>query len=130
MTEGSLAYSAASLSAGGQDEQPWLVNSSITARGSAPAAVFAVIDPLAPNWQVREEKQADGTWRISMRMKRFTTGGDGEAIRLFHRSAERIVRENKHAGYRVLQYSEGIESSVPLAQRYSEGTIRVIAAAP
>ena len=35
MTEGSCAYSAISLSAGGQDEQPWLVNSSITARGSA-----------------------------------------------------------------------------------------------
>jgi len=35
MIEGSRAYSAISLSAGGQDEQPWLVNNSITARGSA-----------------------------------------------------------------------------------------------
>ena len=35
MTEGSREYSAISLSAGGHDEQPWLVNSSITARGSA-----------------------------------------------------------------------------------------------
>ena len=85
-------------------------------------------DPIMLDYRLA--KQADGNWRISMRMKRFTTGGDGEAIRLFHRSAERIVRENKHAGYRVPQYSEGIESSVPLAQRYSEGTIRVIAAAP
>ena len=32
------AISPSSLSAAGQDEQPWLVNSSITARGSAPAA--------------------------------------------------------------------------------------------
>src|SRR4051812_7560418 len=35
MIEGSLESSPASLSAGGHDEQPWLVNSSTTARGSA-----------------------------------------------------------------------------------------------
>src|SRR5262249_21623186 len=35
MSEGSAASSASSLSAGGHDEQPWLVKSSITARGSA-----------------------------------------------------------------------------------------------
>src|SRR3569833_4116316 len=38
MTEGSCAYSAISLSAGGQDEQPWLVNNSMTARVSPPCA--------------------------------------------------------------------------------------------
>ena len=37
MIEGSREYSAISLSAAGQDEQPWLVKSSITARGSARA---------------------------------------------------------------------------------------------
>src|SRR5580698_2044598 len=37
MTEGSFASSPMILSAGGQDEQPCEVNSSITARGSAEA---------------------------------------------------------------------------------------------
>ena len=36
ITDGSREYSAASLSAAGHDEQPWLVNNSITARGSHP----------------------------------------------------------------------------------------------
>src|SRR5262249_59311931 len=36
-TEGSRASSPSRRSAGGQDEQPWLVNNSMTARGSAPA---------------------------------------------------------------------------------------------
>src|SRR4051794_4474270 len=35
------ASSPRSLSAGGQEEQPWLVKSSMTARGSAAAGVFA-----------------------------------------------------------------------------------------
>jgi hypothetical protein len=35
--EGSRANSPSRRSAGGQDEQPWLVNNSMTARGSAPA---------------------------------------------------------------------------------------------
>jgi hypothetical protein len=39
-SEGSRDSSPSSLSAAGQDEQPWLVNNSITARGSvADAAV-------------------------------------------------------------------------------------------
>ena len=33
-SDGSRASSPSSLSAAGQDEQPWLVNSSMTARGS------------------------------------------------------------------------------------------------
>src|SRR4029077_20404648 len=37
MSDGSRASSPASLSAGGHDEQPWLVNNSMTARGSADA---------------------------------------------------------------------------------------------
>ena len=37
MMDGSLANSPSSLSAAGQDEQPWLVNNSMTVRGSARA---------------------------------------------------------------------------------------------
>src|ERR1700726_1196034 len=40
-SEGSCASSPSRRSAGGQDEQPWLVNNSTTARGSAPAGVVA-----------------------------------------------------------------------------------------
>ena len=41
------AYSPSSLSAGGQDEQPWLVKSSSTAFGSAAAPAPAPATPAA-----------------------------------------------------------------------------------
>src|ERR1043166_5130877 len=45
--EGSRANSPSRRSAGGQDEQPWLVNNSTTARGSAPAEAPIASDATA-----------------------------------------------------------------------------------
>src|SRR5271154_460998 len=43
MIDGSVVISPSSLSAAGQDEQPWLVKSSSTARGSAARAATNVV---------------------------------------------------------------------------------------
>lgn len=89
------------------------------------AAVFYFVDPLSPNWEGELKRLSDDTYSITMRSKRFrSTGGDGEAGRVFKRNAEQIVREGGYAGYDVLAYSEGIESEVIGALRYAEGTIR------
>lgn len=92
------------------------------------AALYLVIDPLAPNWQVGEERLADSRFRIALRMKRFTTGGEGEAMQVFRRAAERIVRDNGRAGYVVVDFSEGIESTVPFAQRVAHGVVELLPA--
>jgi len=90
------------------------------------AAVYYFVDPLAPNWEGELKRVTDDTFSIAMRSKRFrSTGGDGEAGRVFKRNAEMIVREGGFAGYDLLAYSEGIESEVIGAYRYAEGTIRV-----
>ena len=46
MSVGSRDSSPISLSAGGQDEQPWLVNNSMTARGSPALAGESVIEAV------------------------------------------------------------------------------------
>lgn len=89
------------------------------------AAIYFVVDPLSPNWQIEEVRISDNRFRIALRKKRFTTGGDGEAVQIFYRRAERIVRENGYAGYTVLEFGEGVESTVPIAQRVAQGVIRV-----
>lgn len=89
------------------------------------AAIYFVVDPLSPNWQIEEARMGGNRFRISLRKKRFTTGGDGEATQVFYRRAERIVRENGYAGYTVLEFGEGVESTVPIAQRVSRGIIQV-----
>lgn len=90
------------------------------------AAIYYFVDPLAPNWEGEMRRVSDDTFSINMRSKRWrSTGGDGEAGRVFKRNAAQIVREGGFTGYDIMAYSEGIESEVIGALRYAEGTIRI-----
>ncbi len=84
---------------------------------------WATVGPLAPNWAVSQQSLSDDRVRIVLKRKRFASGGDGEAAQLFEQHAERLARERGYAGYSILQYTEGIESTLPLAQRVAEGTV-------
>jgi hypothetical protein len=92
---------------------------------AAGVAAYFVVDPLSPNWQIEEARMGENRFRIALRKKRFTTGGDGEATQIFYRRAEQIVRENGFAAYTVLEFGEGVESTVPIAQRVAQGIIQV-----
>jgi hypothetical protein len=92
----------------------------------AAAVVFAVIDPLAPNWAIEEMRLNDTRYRIAMRKKRFTTGGDGEAMPAFYRRAEQLVRDNHAVSYRIVEFSEGVDSGVPIAQRVAQGVVEIV----
>ncbi len=89
------------------------------------AAIYFVVDPLSPNWQIEEGRLSDNQFRIALRKKRFTTGGDGEAAQIFYRRAEKIVRDNGYTGYVVLEFGEGVESTVPIARRVAQGVIQI-----
>jgi outer membrane protein OmpA-like peptidoglycan-associated protein len=94
--------------------------------GAAGAALlYWIYDPLAPNWEVREEQVAEDTYRLSLRMKRFHIGGEGEASQVFRRWANNLQREGEASGYQIRDFVEGIESTTPIARRYAEGTVRL-----
>lgn len=94
----------------------------------AAALLYVVYDPLAPNWRIEEQLLREDTIALSMRAKRFRTGGDGEAMLILRRRAGQLQREKGYAGYRILDFSQGIESSTPIAQLYSEATIQFVRA--
>jgi len=89
------------------------------------ALVVWAVDPLAPNWQLAQAPLGADRMRISLRKKRFTSGGDGEAAQLFARRAEKLKSDGGYAAYAVLEYTEGIESSLPIAQRVAQGVIEL-----
>lgn len=89
------------------------------------AALYWAIDPLAPNWQLQHAPLGANSMRISLRKKRFTSGGDGEAAQLFARRAEQLARDGGYAGYTVMEYTEGVESALPVAQRVAQGVVRL-----
>jgi hypothetical protein len=101
----------------------------VTAAGILGAAALTVIyDPLAPNWRLEERALGGEAYHFSLRAKSFRTGGDGEAMQVFKRRALQLQHEMGFSGYRILDYSEGIESSTPLSSRYAEGTIQLVRA--
>jgi hypothetical protein len=95
--------------------------------GTAAVAAIAwyVVDPLAPNWEVTEGRVADNYWRIQMRKKNFTTGGDGEALELLHRHAAKLAELQGYRSYRITAWTEGVQSDVPFAHRWARGEIEL-----
>ncbi len=89
------------------------------------AALYWAVDPLAPNWQLQQAPLGADRVRISLRKKRFASGGDGEAAQVFARRAGEVARAGGYSGYTVVEYTEGVESTLPLAQRVAQGVIRL-----
>ena len=101
----------------------------IAVAGAAAAVLYVIYDPLAPNWSIEERPLTEDTYVLSLRAKSFRVGGDGEAIQVVKRRALQLQREKGYTGYRILDYSEGIESATPLTYRVSEGTIQLVRSA-
>lgn len=91
-----------------------------------PAAIYFIYDPLAPNWEIEETHVSDDTYRLSMTMKRYHTGGAGESLQAFKRRADQLVMANGYGGYQLIEYTEGIDSQTLGARRVANGTIRLV----
>ncbi|MBK1679986.1 hypothetical protein [Rhodocyclus tenuis] len=94
------------------------------------AIIYVVYDPLAPNWTIQEQALDQETFALALRAKSFRIGGDGESMQIFRRRAEQLQREKGYTAYRILDYSEGIDSGTPFTHRTSQGIIQLVGAGP
>lgn len=92
--------------------------------GASVGAAYLVLDPFAPNWQIEEVRLPGEQVQLVLTMKRYYSGGAGEARQVFHRRASEMMRAGGFSGYEVLDYSEETESSVLGAQRTAQGLVR------
>ena len=93
--------------------------------GAYAGAAYLILDPLEPNWEIEQASFPGGRYHFLLRMKRVYAGGAGESRMVFHQRAKELMRQNGYDGYEVLEYSEGMESSVLGSQRVSRGVIRL-----
>jgi hypothetical protein len=84
---------------------------------------WQVLDPLAPTWDIRHTRQGPDQFEITLRQKRFATGGDGEARYLFRRHAQALATGHGYPDYTITSYEESVESGPVIGQRVSRGTI-------
>lgn len=89
-------------------------------------AIHFYYDPLAPNWEIEESRLNEDTYRFSLKMKRYHTGGAGESMQVLKRRASQIQYEQGFAGYQILEYTEGIDSQTIGARRMAEGVIKLV----
>lgn len=93
--------------------------------GAFAATAYLILDPFAPNWKIEQAAFPGYHVHMSLQMKRYYAGGAGEARQVFHRRAKQLVREYGFEGYQVIEYSEGLDSSVIGSKRVAEGVIRL-----
>lgn len=93
--------------------------------GAYAAAAYLILDPLAPNWEIEQAQFPDNRYHLSMKMKRYYSGGAGEARVVFHQRAKELMRAGGYSGYQVIEYTEGLESSVLGSQRVGNGVIQL-----
>lgn len=93
--------------------------------GAYAAAAYLILDPLAPNWEIEQAQFPENRYHLSMKMKRYYSGGAGEARVVFHQRAKELMRVGGYSGYEVLEYTEGLDSSVLGSQRVGRGVIQL-----
>lgn len=98
--------------------------SSLTNTAAAAIVLNYVYQPLDPNWDLADIPLSHDTHRFALRMKRFSTGGEGEAWQIAKRYAEGLQVAKGASGYVILEFSSGIDSSTPFARRVAEGLVR------
>lgn len=99
--------------------------SGVVAAATIIGSAYLIYDPLAPNWEIEEVRMSDDTFRLSMMMKRFHTGGAGEAYQAFKRRASQLQEQLGYGQYLIAEYQEGIDSQTLGARRVANGVIRL-----
>lgn len=97
----------------------------IVAWGMYAGTAWLILDPMAPNWEIEQANFPEQHYHLSLKMKRVYTGGAGEARVVFHQRAKELMRENGYDTYSVVEYSEGLESSIVGSQRVASGVIQL-----
>jgi hypothetical protein len=93
--------------------------------GAYIGVAYLVLDPLAPNWNIEEAPMADDLVHFTLKMKRYYTGGAGEARSVLHHRAKELMQYNGFDAYQVVEYTESLESSILGSQRVAQGVIRM-----
>jgi hypothetical protein len=117
------------LTAGAGAYGAYAIASDIDVLGSefkgAMLLAYAIYDPLAPTWEIRVLRLDEDRMRLELRMKALATGGEGEARHVFSRQARELAEAGGFAGFDVIRFEEGIESTRPFARRFATGEIRL-----
>lgn len=136
MTQRNLVCLALSLCLiGCQGPGPSGSYGSSSIEGTLPPGIYSGRVPMAAmagaaiyylykdNWSVEETKTGGDRFHLALKKNMLRENGDSEAGMIFKRRAGEIAAEQGYDGYRIMEFSEGIESTTFGAQRVAQGVI-------
>lgn len=86
---------------------------------------YRIYDPFYDTWDMEEAELGNNRYYVELKMKHFTRGGDGEAMMLFKRRADKVRELQKMASYEILEFDEGIENQVLYTRRIASGVFEL-----
>lgn len=87
--------------------------------------VYRIYDPFYDTWDMKEAELGNNRYYIEMKMKHFTRGGEGEALLMFKRRADKVRELQKMASYEILDFNESIENQVFHTRRVASGVFEL-----
>jgi hypothetical protein len=87
-------------------------------QGGSMAAIGPAITEFRASWNAEVNALADNAYEVSFRMWPLRSGGSGEGMLQLKRRAEKMKRDLGFSRYQISEYSEGVESNFPFAQRF------------
>lgn len=94
--------------------------------GMYAAVAYLILDPFAPNWEIEEARLSEQYVHFNLKMKRYYSGGAGEARHVVQQRARAMVLAGGYKSYELVEYSEGIESSMLGSKRTTQAVIKLI----
>lgn len=91
--------------------------------GGFATVAYMILDPLAPNWDIEEAAFPENHYYMTLKMKRYYSGGAGEARMVFQQRAKTLMLRAGFDAYQIVEYNESLESSVLGSQRVAQGVV-------
>jgi hypothetical protein len=80
--------------------------------------IKAALREFTQNWYVEISPLGDKAYEFQLKTWVMRSGGEGEAMMILKRRAEKMRRELGASTYRIQDYQSGIQSTYPTTQRF------------
>lgn len=117
-TPGNIAAPAAAARVGGAEVPAAVYGEAAASQGGMSEQTKAALRELFQNWYVEISPLGDKAYEFQLKTWAMRSGGEGEAMMILKRRAEKMRRELGAGSYRIQDYQSGIQSLYPTAQRY------------
>lgn len=87
--------------------------------------VYRIYDPFYDTWDMKEAELENNRYYIELKMKHFNRGGEGEALAIFKRRADKVRELKKMGSYEILEFNERIENQVFYTRRIASGIFEI-----